>query len=73
MTQQDENTGLLAAASARPRLTGAMLALCVLGIVGSVVFLPGEWPVGKRVLLGVLFGLGLGITILASRMIMPAD
>ena len=73
MAEQDESRGLLTVVAGRPGLSAVMLGLVVLGIAGSVVFLPGEWPVGKRIVLGVLFGLGLGITILASRMLNPGD
>jgi hypothetical protein len=57
----------------RPLLTLLMVLITLVLLGVSVVFLPGEWALSKRLVVGILSGLGMGIMVLATKMVSPPD
>ncbi len=59
---------VLRALREHPVITATMIGCTVLGIVVTVIVLPAEWPLLRRVLAGVVAGAGSGFLITAPRM-----
>jgi len=68
-----ENKTLVQSMRERPLLTFMMAAITAITLLVSVVFLPAEWALSKRLVVGVLAGVGMGIMVLATKMVSPPD
>lgn len=52
-----------------PVITGVMLACSAAGVILGVLLLPPEWSLLRRLVGGAVSGMGVGLLVVASRMI----
>ena len=69
MSEGQNSRGLIGSIRAHPIIAGIFAGCVLLGVVLGFVLLPAEWALARRLAAGAVAGVGVGLTITATKMI----
>ena len=69
MSEEQDSRGPIGSIRAHPIISGILVGCVLVGVGLGLVLLPAEWALARRLAAGAVAGVGVGLTILATRMI----